>query len=63
MDTTTAVLALVTGVLAGGLFAYLRIPVPAPPTLPGVLGVTGLFLGYRVVNALGVGVDVAALFP
>jgi len=63
MDTTTVALALLTGVAAGALFAYLRIPVPAPPTLPGIMGIVGLFLGYRIVNALGAGVDVASYLP
>jgi len=63
MDTTTVLLALLAGVAAGALFAYLRIPVPAPPTLPGIMGIVGLFLGYRIVNTLGAGVDVASYLP
>lgn len=35
-----------TGAAAGFLFYALRLPVPAPPTLAGVAGVLGLFLGY-----------------
>ena len=60
MDLTIAVLALLTGVLAGGLFAFLQIPIPAPPELPGILGIVGIFLGYRLVRYFDVGVDLLA---
>jgi XapX domain-containing protein len=63
MNTTTVFLALVAGTLTGALFAYLRVPVPAPPTLAGMMGIVGVFLGYRIVNALGAGFDAAALLP
>ena len=38
--------ALVTGAVVGFAFAKLRLPVPAPPTLAGVLGIIGITLGY-----------------
>jgi XapX domain-containing protein len=57
MNTTLAVLALVTGTVTGAVFAYLQVPIPAPPTLSGVLGIVGIYLGYRVVEGLGVGFD------
>jgi XapX domain-containing protein len=43
-------LALVTGVLVGGLFQLLRLPIPAPPVLAGVAGVAGVWLGASVVT-------------
>ncbi|CAH0532816.1 hypothetical protein VST7929_00663 [Vibrio stylophorae] len=33
------------GLLVGILFALLRLPIPAPPMLSGVLGVVGIFCG------------------
>lgn len=57
MSTQLAALALCTGLLTGGLFRFLSIPIPAPPELPGLLGIVGLFLGYQVVDHLGVGID------
>ena len=40
--------ALVVGLAVGFLFARLRLPIPAPPTLTGILGIVGIYLGYRV---------------
>jgi XapX domain-containing protein len=42
------VLALVTGVIVGFLFALLRLPIPAPPALAGVTGVVGVYLGFKL---------------
>ncbi|WP_066634081.1 XapX domain-containing protein [Desulfolucanica intricata] len=37
-----------TGLVVGLLFARLKLPIPAPPTLAGVMGIVGLFLGYYI---------------
>ena len=42
--------ALITGMVMGGVFSILRLPVPAPQTFAGVLGVAGIFLGYLIVQ-------------
>ncbi|MFB6070503.1 MAG: XapX domain-containing protein [Halanaeroarchaeum sp.] len=57
MNTTLAALALLTGAITGAVFAFFRVPIPAPPTLAGLLGIVGIYLGYRVVETLGVGFD------
>ncbi|WIV67771.1 XapX domain-containing protein [Natrialbaceae archaeon AArc-T1-2] len=57
MSTQLTVLALLTGLLTGALFRFLQIPIPAPPELPGVMGIVGIYLGYKVVDYLDVGVD------
>lgn len=62
MSTQLTVLALLTGLLTGALFRFLNVPIPAPPELPGVMGIIGIFLGYKVVDYLGVGVDVLEAF-
>ncbi|AKH98058.1 XapX domain-containing protein [Halanaeroarchaeum sulfurireducens] len=58
MNTTLSVLALLTGTITGAVFAYFQVPIPAPPTLAGVLGIVGIYLGYKLIEALGVGFDV-----
>lgn len=45
-------LSLAVGVLIGVIFRLVKLPVPAPPTLAGVAGILGLFLGYRAAQAL-----------
>lgn len=42
------ILSLAVGFAVGFLFRLVKLPVPAPPTLAGVLGIVGIFLGYRV---------------
>jgi len=41
-------LATLAGIIVGLLFARLKLPIPAPPTLAGVMGIVGLFLGYVI---------------
>lgn len=54
---STLVLALLTGIFAGALFSVIQVPIPAPPNLPGVLGIIGIFLGYKGVEWVGVKID------
>lgn len=55
-----ATLALCTGFLAGAAFAAPGVPIPAPPTITGVLGIVGIYLGFQVVDHLGVGYDLVS---
>ena len=57
MKFTITLLALLTGLLAGALFSYLQIPIPAPPELPGLMGIVGIYLGYKMIQWLDVGFD------
>ncbi|WP_106588511.1 XapX domain-containing protein [Salsuginibacillus halophilus] len=41
-------LALGSGLFVGFIFALLRLPIPAPPALAGIMGIVGIFLGYRL---------------
>ncbi|WP_458205212.1 XapX domain-containing protein [Haladaptatus sp. NG-SE-30] len=61
MDFTLTALALLTGLITGGLFHFLGIPIPAPPKLPGLMGIVGIYLGYRLVEALDVGIDLLTM--
>ncbi len=45
-------MALGTGFAVGAIFAFLKLEVPAPTVLPGVMGILGIFLGYVVFKAL-----------
>jgi XapX domain-containing protein len=56
-DATVVVLALLTGVLTGAVFKFLQVPIPAPPELPGIMGIAGIYLGYRLVEEFGWGFD------
>ncbi len=42
------VLAVITGLIVGLLFARLKLPIPGPPTAAGLAGIVGLFLGYTI---------------
>lgn len=57
MNVVIVALSILTGAIVGGVFAYLGVPVPAPPTLAGVAGIVGIFLGYRIIDALDIGFD------
>lgn len=38
-------LSVVAGMVVGILFKFLKLPLPAPPVLSGVLGIVGVYLG------------------
>ncbi|WCN38440.1 XapX domain-containing protein [Aneurinibacillus uraniidurans] len=46
------VLALITGLVVGAVFKLLKLPLPAPPVLPGILGIVGIYLGGIIVQRL-----------
>lgn len=39
------VLATLAGFVVGVLFSAIKLPVPAPPVLSGVMGIVGVYLG------------------
>lgn len=41
------ILSLTTGAVCGTIFALFKLPVPAPTVIPGLLGIFGIFLGYK----------------
>ncbi|AZV41740.1 XapX domain-containing protein [Peribacillus asahii] len=42
------ILSIVAGLAVGILFKCLKLPIPAPPVLAGVLGIVGVYLGGLV---------------
>ncbi|TKI06111.1 XapX domain-containing protein [Martelella alba] len=44
--------ALACGVSVGMLFGWLKLPLPAPPTLTGIVGAAGVFLGSVIINVI-----------
>lgn len=53
--TRTAILGLLTGLIVGMLFGALDVPIPAPPEIAGLLGIVGIYVGYRLVTFAGIG--------
>lgn len=45
-----ALLSLLTGGIVGVLFTLLKLPIPAPPVLSGILGIVGIWLGAQAVE-------------
>lgn len=56
-SVSIAVVALLTGFAAGAVFAVIGVPIPAPPTVTGILGIVGIYLGFRTVEYFGIGYD------
>jgi XapX domain-containing protein len=56
-----SVLALLTGLITGAVFAALKVPIPAPPELPGVMGILGIYAGYKLIQWADVGYDLLGL--
>lgn len=50
MNLQQLVASLLVGVVVGAIFSALRLPIPAPRALAGVLGITGIYLGYELVT-------------
>lgn len=44
------ILSLITGAICGIVFALLKLPVPAPPVISGLMGIFGLWLGYKLIQ-------------
>jgi XapX domain-containing protein len=47
---TEIILSLVAGLVVGILFTLLKLPIPAPPVLSGIMGIVGVYLGSVIVN-------------
>jgi len=49
-NMTTALLSLLTGMILGAIFALFKLPIPAPATIAGILGILGIYLGFKIVS-------------
>lgn len=45
------ILAMFVGLLVGAFFSGLNLPIPAPPALSGVMGIVGIYLGYKLIES------------
>ncbi|MGO4889114.1 XapX domain-containing protein [Anaerobacillus sp. MEB173] len=43
-------LSLLAGLIVGLVFAFLKLPIPAPPVISGIVGIVGIFLGYKLLG-------------
>lgn len=41
-------LSLATGTAVGFLFAWFKLPIPAPPAIAGVMGIIGIYVGFKL---------------
>ena len=46
------ILSLMTGLLVGIIFSLIKLPIPAPNNIEGILGIIGIFLGMILVNLI-----------
>lgn len=44
------ILSLLAGLIIGIIFKSMKLPLPAPPVLSGIMGIVGIFLGGIVFN-------------
>jgi XapX domain-containing protein len=61
MDVTLVAFATLTGLLTGAVFGFFEVPIPAPPNTAGVMGIVGIFVGYRLMSHFDVSLDLIAL--
>jgi XapX domain-containing protein len=41
-----------TGLVTGLIFAWIKLPIPAPPAIPAVFGILGITVGYLLFQKL-----------
>ncbi|MGN8645204.1 XapX domain-containing protein [Gracilibacillus sp. HCP3S3_G5_1] len=43
-------LSLLAGIIVGILFKFMKLPLPAPPVLAGVVGIFGVYFGGQIAD-------------
>lgn len=46
------ILSLIAGIICGILFALVKLPIPAPPSISGLLGIVGIVAGYYLIKLI-----------
>ena len=41
-----------TGMTLGAVFTVFKLPIPAPISISGVIGILGIWIGYNLINLL-----------
>jgi XapX domain-containing protein len=39
-----------TGLITGAVFSALKLPIPAPGVAEGIVGIIGIFIGFKLVS-------------
>jgi XapX domain-containing protein len=47
---TASLLSLAVGGAVGAIFSFFKLPIPAPITFTGVLGIVGVWAGYTIIS-------------
>lgn len=55
ISLTILLMAFITGAILGAIFNYFKLQIPAPPTVAGIVGVIGVYVGYKLVIFLTTG--------
>ena len=43
---------LATGFVMGAVFAFLKLPMPAPNAFAGIIGIVGIYLGFIAIQKI-----------
>ena len=46
----TYILSIITGIITGGIFSLLNMPIPAPNRIEGILGIIGVYFGFIIIS-------------
>ncbi|MCT4619172.1 MAG: DUF1427 family protein [Marinisporobacter sp.] len=44
------IIALITGIITGAVFTFAKLPLPAPPSIAGIMGIFGILVGSKIVE-------------
>lgn len=47
VELSNILLALLAGFIVGIIFTAIKLPLPAPPAIAGIVGILGIYLGHK----------------